>query len=158
MGIFNFTNFHECDYAFRSKQFRKKFLLDSLTLAAEDTRNPPKRRIPCIKQFIITLQKTTFLLKFQIHVNVLPTVSCFKQLSHSSQPNSCHAHHNQTAVTLITTKQLSNSSQPNSCHTHHNQTAVTLITTKQLSNLSQPNSCNTHHNQTAVMLITTKQL
>jgi len=36
-GIFNFSNFWACEYAFRSKQFRKKFFLDSLTLAAEDT-------------------------------------------------------------------------------------------------------------------------
>jgi len=36
-GIFNFSNFRVCEHAFRSKQFRKKFFLDSLTLAAEDT-------------------------------------------------------------------------------------------------------------------------
>jgi hypothetical protein len=34
---FQLLNFQACASAFRSKQFRKKFFLDSLTLAAEDT-------------------------------------------------------------------------------------------------------------------------
>lgn len=92
--------FQACESAFRSMQFMKKFFLDSLTLAAEDTR--VLQNVGNHAQFnILSLSIRPEFSSPNSCDCVLPSASCFKELLHSWQSVAPVLGRSHTAFTQI---------------------------------------------------------